>query len=85
MRNSDIQYCKETKKYIFSSEAKAVRSMNKYEDIERVYFCEHCQGFHTTSQEKHPDMVKVEKVKKISRKIKKRLVHLKKKIQKDNL
>ena len=50
MRNTEIKYCNKTKKYIYSSEAKAVRAVNKYDEIQRAYFCEHCEGFHTTSQ-----------------------------------
>lgn len=49
MRNSKIEYCKVTGKYCYSSEAKATRAMNKYKDIRRIYFCEHCNNFHTTS------------------------------------
>lgn len=44
----DIQHCKETGKYCYSSEAKATRAMNKYDDIRRSYFCESCENFHTT-------------------------------------
>ena len=50
MKNTKTEYCKETKKYIYSSEAKAYRAMNTYEDIQRVYFCSYCEGFHTTSK-----------------------------------
>lgn len=49
MRSQKIEYCKETKKYRYSSEAKANRAMNKYKDIRRVYYCNSCDGFHTTS------------------------------------
>lgn len=49
MRKANVEYCKETSKYIYSSEAKATRALNRYEDIKRVYFCEYCKGFHTTS------------------------------------
>ena len=45
-----VQECKKTHKISFSSEAKAYRSLNKYEDIKRVYYCEFCEGFHLTSQ-----------------------------------
>ncbi len=48
-RNSKIRYCKKTKKYCYSSEAKATRAMNRYKDIKRVYFCKSCNSFHTTS------------------------------------
>lgn len=41
-------HCKETGKYCYSSEAKATRAMNKYDEIRRVYFCESCSSFHTT-------------------------------------
>ena len=49
-------YCKVTKKYSFSSEARAIRKLNSYEDIKRVYFCKHCEGFHLTSKEWDPAM-----------------------------
>lgn len=45
-----VKECKETHKISFSSEAKAYRSLNKYEDIKRVYYCEFCDGFHLTSK-----------------------------------
>lgn len=48
MKNK-IEYCKKTKKFIYSSEAKAIRAMNRYPDIKRVYYCGHCDGYHTTS------------------------------------
>lgn len=47
---TEMKECKETHKISFSSEAKAYRSLNKYEDIKRVYYCEFCEGFHLTSQ-----------------------------------
>lgn len=49
MRNEKVEYCKETGKYCYSSEAKATRALNRYEDIERVYFCSGCEQYHTTS------------------------------------
>ena len=50
MRNFNIEYCSTTKKFKYPSEAKAVRALNRYDDIKRVYFCSECQGFHTSSQ-----------------------------------
>lgn len=47
---TEMKECKKTHKISFSSEAKAYRSLNKYEDIKRVYYCEFCEGFHLTSQ-----------------------------------
>ena len=47
---TEMKECKKTHKISFSSEAKAYRSLNKYEDIKRVYYCEFCDGFHLTSQ-----------------------------------
>ena len=47
---TEVKECKKTHKMSFSSEAKAYRSLNKYEDIKRVYYCEFCDGFHLTSQ-----------------------------------
>jgi len=50
-------FCKATNKYIYSSEAKANRALNRYSDIKRVYMCESCEteegfnGWHTTSLE----------------------------------
>lgn len=50
-RNHRIaQYCKQTGKVSFSSEAKATRKLNKYDQIQRVYFCGDCEGFHLTSE-----------------------------------
>ena len=46
----EMKECKKTHKMSFSSEAKAYRSLNKYEDIKRVYYCEFCDGFHLTSE-----------------------------------
>lgn len=42
--------CKATKKYSYSSESKAMRAVCRYEDIERAYYCDYCNGYHTTSQ-----------------------------------
>lgn len=47
---TEMKACKETHKISFSSEAKAYRSLNKYEDIKRVYYCSACDGFHLTSK-----------------------------------
>ena len=44
----DIKYCGKTKKYCYTSEAKAQRSLNAYEQIKRVYHCDHCDYWHTT-------------------------------------
>ena len=49
MKNERVEYCKETGKYCYSSEAKATRALNRYKDIERVYFCSSCEQYHTTS------------------------------------
>ncbi len=83
MRKYKIEYCKITKKYIFSSEAKAMRSLNKYEDIKRVYFCKHCESFHTTSKEQYLEFNKPKEKENISLQIKKRLLSLKKRIEKE--
>lgn len=51
MRNhKKIPVCKKTGKATYSSEAKAIRAVNNYEEIKRAYFCSHCDGFHITSQ-----------------------------------
>lgn len=47
---AEVKECKKTHKMSFSSEAKAYRSLNKYDDIKRVYYCEFCDGFHLSSQ-----------------------------------
>lgn len=44
-----VQYCEKTSKFCYSSEAKATRAVNRYDDIKRCYYCEHCDSFHTTS------------------------------------
>jgi transcriptional regulator NrdR family protein len=46
---SEIKYCKGNGKFCYSSEAKAMRAMNKYDDIKRYYFCKSCDSWHTTS------------------------------------
>jgi hypothetical protein len=50
MRNNKTEHCKETGKYIYCSEAKATRALNRYDEIQRVYFCSSCDGFHSTSK-----------------------------------
>lgn len=50
MKRGKFEYCDKTKKYIYSSEAKAIRAVTRYDEIKRVYFCSHCEGFHTTSK-----------------------------------
>ena len=45
-----IPICKHTGKASYSSEAKAIRAVNNYDSIKRAYFCEHCDGFHITSE-----------------------------------
>lgn len=81
------KYCKETKKYCYSSEAKATRAKNKYENIRRVYFCESCGSFHTTKMGENlaikEGIIKPKKQKKITPKtIEKRLEKLKKRVLK---
>lgn len=49
MNRGKVTYCSQTKKFCYSSEAKANRAKNRYEDIRRVYHCEHCGNWHTTS------------------------------------
>ena len=51
MKGNAIEYCGVTKKYCYSSEAKANRAVNKYDDIKRAYFCHDCCKWHTTSRE----------------------------------
>lgn len=38
-------------KHIYSSEACATRAMIKYDDIKRVYKCDYCNKWHTTSMD----------------------------------
>lgn len=45
---SEYRYCKHTGKFCYSSEAKAVRAVNKHYNLRRVYYCEHCESYHTT-------------------------------------
>lgn len=47
----EIEYCGVTEKYCYSSEAKATRAINRYEEIVRCYFCTYCFSWHTTSRE----------------------------------
>ena len=44
----EIKHCKKTGKFCYSSEAKAVRAMGRYEEIRRVYKCDSCDSWHTT-------------------------------------
>ena len=41
--------CPKCKKACFSSEAKAYKRVVNYEDIQRVYYCEHSDSYHITS------------------------------------
>lgn len=45
---STYRSCTQTGKYSYSSEAKALRAVNGYESIKRYYYCEYCNGWHTT-------------------------------------
>lgn len=44
----EVRHCPATGKFIYTSEAKATRAMNRYADIRRTYFCIKCNGWHTT-------------------------------------
>ena len=50
MKKEVMKKCPVTKKSIYSSEAKALKFVDRYEDIKRAYYCEHCDGYHTTSK-----------------------------------
>lgn len=50
MNRGAMKVCPVTKKSIYSSEAKALKFVDRYEDIKRAYYCEHCDGYHTTSK-----------------------------------
>lgn len=45
-----LTLCQVTKKYSYSSEAKALKFVAVRQDLERAYYCSHCDGYHTTSQ-----------------------------------
>lgn len=45
------KYCEKSGKYCYPSEAKAIRAVNRYEDIKRSYLCGSCGFWHTTSWE----------------------------------
>jgi hypothetical protein len=51
MRTLNNVNCKETGKYCYSSEAKATRALNRYDEIERIYLCSSCNNWHTTSMD----------------------------------
>jgi len=44
----EVKHCKDTGKFCYSSEAKAIRALNRYDDIRRVYYCDSCNSWHTT-------------------------------------
>lgn len=50
MKRNTLLRCEQTGKISFLSEAAAQRRVNKYEDIKRVYYCEHCEGYHLSSR-----------------------------------
>jgi len=43
------EHCSHNGKYIYCSEEKARRALERYDDIKRVYECPECKGWHTTS------------------------------------
>jgi len=54
MENKNLtQYCDNTKKYCYSSQSKAYRAKNRYDDIKRIYYCNSCSCWHTTSLKTH--------------------------------
>ncbi len=42
--------CSLSGKVTFESEATASRRLRNYQEITRYYFCDHCGGYHLTSQ-----------------------------------
>lgn len=46
--------CEETGKVVLS-QSQAQRKTNNYDEIQRYYYCEHCEGFHLTSKEFDPN------------------------------
>lgn len=46
-----LKYCSAAQKYTYSSEAKALKFVEAREDLKRAYYCPHCDGYHTTSQD----------------------------------
>jgi hypothetical protein len=51
MKEKDQKHCPTADKYSYSSEAKATRALTRYDEIKRIYFCEHCEGYHSTSMD----------------------------------
>ena len=51
MKQRKLKYCPTTKKFCYSSEAKAQRALNRYDEIQRIYHCSDCDGWHSTSMD----------------------------------
>lgn len=45
-----LTFCPKAKKYTYSSEAKALKFVESRSDLQRAYYCPHCDGYHVTSQ-----------------------------------
>ena len=45
--SNDVR-CSETGKHCYTSQAQATRAINKYDNIRRVYHCNHCKQWHAT-------------------------------------
>jgi len=85
---SEVHYCPATGKFIYTSEAKATRAMNRYDDIRRTYFCDKCSGWHTTKMgvglAVKKNLIKAPKKEDINMdRVKKRLEKLNRKIEKN--
>lgn len=49
MSHKRLTFCHVADKYSYSSEAKALKFVERREDLKRAYYCPHCDGYHTTS------------------------------------
>ena len=47
MKTDNIR-CHTTNKHCYTSEAKALRDINKFDRLRRAYFCNDCEHWHTT-------------------------------------
>lgn len=78
MQYKTQKLCKATSKLSFASESKAIRAVNKYDEIKRAYFCNSCSGFHLTSLNEYEmierDILSCEEENKLLRSYNNRLV-----------
>ena len=55
-RKIEDQYCGFSGKYRYTSESKALRAINRYDEIARAYICPSCSDWHTTKNEGLPNV-----------------------------